>query len=584
MLTRVHRDDDEGFALLAVLGGMLALTGVVLATLVYVVSSLPGSRQGQDSAGAVQAAQAGVDDYLARLATCDSYWQGRCGRPPSPGEAGWADVAGSSQAQYHVELVSTPASGGAAGILRLRSTGRINVAGRDAKRTLVVDLKKRSLLDYIYYTDKESLAPDTVVALFPARTERVDPAQNDVNARRFAGVSPTEADKCGRYHYATTTVPGRARPIESFEESKDGGKTWGSTQTRTVDCDIQFAPIDTIEGPLYTQDAILLNNPLFKGPVSTRWPAGSTPAPNTSAWYRTVLGGSGPKPGSQVPKFDDEDVKLPPSNDKIKDRTDPLIGDGIKGCRYTGRTRIVLKPNATMDVTSPLTRSTNPGCTTGSTSSPGLGTTQNLPLPQNGVIYVASSTEACSPGSLGYPVAGDVTTYQCADGDVFIEGTLSGRLTVATEHDVIVTEDLLYRDAALDSLGLIANGDVQVYHPVRCSTTVVAPFACTSFTNISSTLQDVTINAAVLSVKQSFTVQNFNRGQKLGTLLVSGGIYQKHRGAVGTGGTGGTGYAKDYRYDARLKSLPPPSFLDPVAAPWKPVGSAEVRNPTGLPA
>ena len=584
MHRHAHRNGEEGFALLTVIIGMLALTGTLLATTVYVANSLPVSRDGQDSAGAVQAAQAGVDDYLARLAACDSYWQDRCGQPASAGETGWQDVDGSSQAQYHYDLLSTP-NAGPAGTLRLRSTGRINVPGRDAKRTLVVDFVKDSLLDYIYFTDREALAPDTVVRLFPARIEKVDPPQNGVNARRYAGIGAVEADKCARYHYATATAPERGLPVERYEESTDGGTTWGTTTTRNISCDIQFAPVDTIKGPSYTQDAILLNNPLFEGEVSTRWPAGSTPAPNPSAWYRVTPGGTGPKPGSRLPAYASKDVKLPPSNEKIKDRTNPLITDGVKGCPYTGPTRIVLKTNGTMDVTSPLTRSTNPGCTSASPSAPLLDVVQNVPLPKNGVIYVSASTEACSGKSLGtYPVAGDPTVYSCSAGDVFLEGTLSGRLTIASQNDIVVTEDLLYATPAADSLGLISNGDVQVYHPVKCATTVAAPFSCTSWDNISTTLQDVTINAAVLSVRQSFTVQNFNRGQKLGTLLVSGGIYQKNRGAVGTGGSGGTGYAKDYRYDARLRSLPPPSFLDPVAAPWAPGGSAEVKNPTGLPA
>ena len=91
-----------------------------------------------------------------------------------------------------------------------------------------------------------------------------------------------------------------------------------------------------------------------------------------------------------------------------------------------------------------------------------------------------------------------------------------------------------------------------------------------------TTLNNITVSAAILSVKHSFTVQNFDQGAKLGNLTVFGGIYQYFRGPVGTGGGTGTGYGKDYNYDTRLKSLPPPSFLDPEAAPWKATASGRV--------
>lgn len=587
MTSRLRRvmQGEEGFALLVVMGGMISLTLVVLATLAYVANSLPVTRRGQDAAAAVQAAQAGIDDYLARLSTCDSYWSSPC----SPSDVntattGWAPVPFSSTAspaQYHYEVVRDPSV--EAGLLRLRSTGRIlRATGPSTKRTLVVDLRKKSLLEYIYYTDHEASDPASLVRRYPARRYAIDPTYNNgYSTVDYAGVTAAEAAKCNRYWYATPTTPRRnAYVTENYTGTKPDGTV--GYFSRAYSCDIQFAPIDTLDGPVYTKDAILLNNPLFKGPVSTRWAVGSTPAPDPAAPYRIVDGGVGPQSAGFKPEYSSEDVTLPPSNDKIQDKTDPAKG-GQQGCGYTGPTRIVLKNNGTMDVTSPLTTRTNAPCTRGTATAPNMTSAQNVPIPANGVVYVDASTASCGPANpkAFTPAAGDVTPYDCAAGDVFVEGVLSGKLTIAAKNDITVTGNVAYKNGTTgaDVLGLVADGDVEIYHPVKCVTAPAAGYSCPDLSNIDVGLTNVTVSAAILSVKHSFTVQNFDEGAKLGNLTVIGGVYQYFRGAVGTGGSSGTGYGKDYHYDTRLKSLPPPSFVDPVAAPWLVKGYAEVDNP-----
>jgi hypothetical protein len=56
-------------------------------------------------------------------------------------------------------------------------------------------------------------------------------------------------------------------------------------------------------------------------------------------------------------------------------------------------------------------------------------------------------------------------------------------------------------------------------------------------------VRDSVVQAAILSLKHSFTVQNFARGAPLGDLTVNGSITQKFRGPVRT--TGPTGYLKE---------------------------------------
>ncbi len=64
---RRRRGADEGFALVAVLGSMAVLTAFLLAALAYATNAMPTSRRDQDAKAALAAAQAGIDDYVARL-------------------------------------------------------------------------------------------------------------------------------------------------------------------------------------------------------------------------------------------------------------------------------------------------------------------------------------------------------------------------------------------------------------------------------------------------------------------------------------------------------------------------------------
>ena len=97
-------------------------------------------------------------------------------------------------------------------------------------------------------------------------------------------------------------------------------------------------------------------------------------------------------------------------------------------------------------------------------------------------------------------------------------------------------------------LGLIPDKFARVYHPVNRSGT-----SCSDGTG---EMQNVTIDAAILALTHSFTVDAYECGNKLGTLTVRGAIAQKYRGPVGgTGGTTGTGYTKDYQYASPRPAL-----------------------------
>ena len=302
-------------------------------------------------------------------------------------------------------------------------------------------------------------------------------------------------------------------------------------------------------------------------------------------------------------------LPIPKANSALRELANGTITGSGSGCLYTGPTRITLRNDGKYDVVSPRTVSTKPGC--------GPGTA--IAIPQNGVIYVQNvfpygsgdpnanplSTSPCSykntgsgapwlacgtpnaagvtyPPGLPVPLKDDKTNdssvekYIHTNGDLFISGTLKGRLTVGAQNDIVVVEDVRYSDtgpSSTDILGMIPQNSVKVFHPVNKNTGA----------NIGSTWSDgnATIYAAMLAISRSISVQNYNQGNPLGLLSVRGVMAQKYRGIVGTssGGTPVSGFAKDYLYDGRLQVQSPPHFLDPVRTAWEVKTWAEVDTP-----
>ncbi|HXP38358.1 MAG TPA: hypothetical protein VN817_11390 [Solirubrobacteraceae bacterium] len=98
--------------------------------------------------------------------------------------------------------------------------------------------------------------------------------------------------------------------------------------------------------------------------------------------------------------------------------------------------------------------------------------------------------------------------------------------------------------------------------------------------NLPGSLENPVIDAAILSTKHSWIVDNYKCGEPLGKLTVWGSIAQFWRGPVGTSGNPGSGYIKNYNYDERLAAQQPPSFLSPSSTSWK--LSRETAPPTGF--
>jgi hypothetical protein len=269
-----------------------------------------------------------------------------------------------------------------AGTFRIRASGRSG----GVSRTIVTTLRRRSFLDYIYFTDYETR----------------DPIQYP---------NPDDAE----WAAANCAKPRASRPANCVP--------------------IQFSDDDVINGPLHTNDDLLVCGGTTLGRkdkddvIEVTGPGGWKNAPGCSG--QPTINGKWIHPANPL--------TVPPTNTGLAAIADPAY-------TFTGKTTIVLK-GSTMDVTTTA-----------------QGTRTGVPLPDNGVIYVNNG--ACSGTKTPLLQRYD-DPVGCAV--VYLKGTYAESLTIASANDIVVNGDVK-KDPATDAvLGLIANNNVRVYHPVTRS-------------------------------------------------------------------------------------------------------------------
>lgn len=282
---------------------------------------------------------------------------------------------------------------------------------------------------------------------------------------------------------------------------------------------VWFIGRDLLEGPVQTNSHFhIKGNPVFAGTV--RASDNFITFFNNGSYIDTT---STSNPPYDVPNFQQgidlgvEPIKMP--SKALDLRTAAVQG----GLQLTGPSTIVLNADGTMNVTGRL-------------PSGGRLNNQNMALPDNGAVFVDG-------------------------GDLTVSGTLNGQLTMGTNRNLVVANNITYADNPRinpnsdDKLGLIAERNVVVS---------------------SSAPDNVEIDASIMALGNSFIVENWWSGPVKGNLTVYGGIIQRERGPVGTfsGATGQklSGYSKDYHYDPRLVNSPPPFYPttgDYISLSWK---------------
>lgn len=489
--------NEDGFSLIVVIIALTIGSLMTIAALAAATGDLPGARNSQDRKAAYTAAESGLDYYKYRLSLDNNLWKS-C-------YSATRTVPGTNE---NYTLTPLPANGKTAcssstpeasmidsrnGSFRIRSTGTVN----GVKRSIVTTFRRKSFLDFIYYTTFETTDP----GLYPTPS-----------SSRSASWATTNCQQ-----------PRAARP---------------------ADCDdIQFASGDKINGPLHTDDDMLVCGGTTFGRVGQDPPDSievSGPSPGWSKASGSTCGGSPMWNGTL--RTGVTALGMPSSNATLA---------AAATITYSGTTTITLNGNF-MNVT------------TRNASGNADVTTNNVPIPDNTVIYVRThATTGCSRVEL--PTAPNYTTHDGCP-NVFVQGTYSKDITIGSDKDIIVVGDIQRTRAGSTpvdvELGMIATSYVRIKHPVN-----------SSGNNATGTMDDVDIEAAIMSVQHSFIVDNWNEGDRLGTLHIFGAIAQKFRGPVGT--TRPSGYTKNYEYDDRMHYRNPPAFLDAVSAAWQVVRTNE---------
>lgn len=503
---------------------------------------------------AYEAAKAGIDNYAYHLSSNTGYWA-LCTGVPSPNAVNQVgstskrlSVPGNTGAEFAIELI--PATGQSTcnpstletatksmietgenlpGSFRIRSNG----FSGNAKASIVATFKPPSFLDYVYFTQLETLDPIT-----------------------YGFGNPSEALENAYKQCSLTWQQGRyEKPFEWYEGT---GKQ--KTLKKEYCVKISFATGDKILGPVHTNDAIAINGTPTLGRTSKDMIEVGAENPG---WYG--INGSGDKPNF-VGTFVTKAPKLvpPASNSQLSTIAQPSF-------RYTGQVRICLN-GANMTVG---TGSTCTGKYSGS-------------VPSNGVIYVSNGSgceEVYSPFTATYP-----TTSTCGNVYIHSEGNYTSQLTIAAQNNIIIDGNIVRQSGSNGMLGLIANNFIRIYHPfckpgeTTCTTTTgeYGPGECKTTEksgrseveregqNGTGSLKNPVIDAAMLAIEHSIIVDHYDCGETLGNLNIEGALAQKFRGPVGTGSNSNpaTGYLKNYVYDDRLHYMEPPSFIDPEPSNW----------------
>jgi len=575
------RESDEGVALVMVMGWMMVLATLITASIGYAIQTNVVAHRGQDWGGALSAAQAGLEDYVARLNRNDNYgriWDCTNVALQGPNEVGNTCGWTSATTTGWIPVIATQPTGPAFhydvdasmldknGAITVVSTGRVgNVA-----RTVAAAIGRGGSTDFLYYTDLEHADPANTT-VYPSGTSKY-----------FCGSTGAQKDI---YWWSPSQVFG------------------GQTQSRASNSnctEIGFAAADVLDGRVHFNDTPKLNaaGATFLSGFETSTPGCKTATgPSYSACLRS---------GSPIPVYGTAAIPVPPSwkETLYLDDTSSKFAT-YPGCHYYGSTRVKFNvtPAGTMSVWSKDSAGKVTGTGCGTFTAGNSFTQTNLAVPVDQVIYASagSATHKCLSGEigdglpLGNYTGSNTTTYTydltmlttdqfCGQGNLYVEGNVQGRVTMAAENSVVATGDLVLSNGinGTDLVGFVAGNSVEVYHPVldtwyKNASNVWgwknAPFEDNAWphrytdpsTGGINPATGIQIDASIQTLQHSFWVQQYNVGSGEGTLLVLGSIAQRWRGIVGQGSAG---YIKAYKYDSRLKYSSPPYFPQWTNAKW----------------
>ena len=528
MTRRLRIKAEDGYSLAAVMLVLLATSIMAGATLAAVGPDIPFARASQDRKEAYAAAEAGIEYYLYQLTRDNDYWRlcdsapGPDGQPnpvnqKSPGAARrWRNVAGMPDAQFSIELL--PAN----------NNTTCNTA--TAAAPTAPDL---SMID-------QNTGTFRIRATGVSRGERRSIVTTFRRNSFLDFIYFTDYEALDPLTLTDTADQTTARSL--CVKYRADRAAWCGQSPHNMN--ITFPDWDNINGPLHTNDNLLTSgSPDFgRGKQDAIEVVGTPVSIGGSPYFK----GDIRNPAEYMP--------IPPSNDRLKE-------NALAGYLYYGATTIRLQSDGMMDVTT-------------HTSTGADITYLDKPYPSNGVVFVEKtpnkSCSIASPVRITYPSGADCAVLT-------VNGTYNKSLTLGSRDDILIDGNITQTPNSDSVLGLIAQRFVRVKHQVSspCGSNTGNSG---STTNGPGWFNNLTIEAAILALNDSFIVDNWQCGSPLQVLTVNGAIAQKFRGPVGTfnsDATRNSGYAKNYNYDDRFRYRSPPYFVEPVKASWKVVRQNE---------
>ena len=384
---------QDGFTMIAVMITML-IVGVMAAAALNAAagdSQLTGNDLAQKQA--YLAAKSGIADYELHLNQDPNYWT-TC---PTPAKTG----IGTTNASY---AVSTLLSG---------TGGVCTTAPTNPVATLIEQNNTSAAYGTFRIKSTGSAlggkVQRTIYATFQSRSfldfvyytkyETLDPSAYP------SSDGSTPSSTCDQYYYNGRPLPGG---------------------TRDYCTPISFITGDSVNGPMHSNDTFAIcGSPSFgraTGHVDTV--ETSAPAPGFSAEGNTCTNNPTFNTASNTLATGVATIDPPPTNAQLAQ---------VATYSYTGQTHITLNGN-NMTVT-------NAGLNGGSPTSE--------PIVANTVVWVSSSTGACSynPTSVTYTKMSATWAYPGAAGcgNITVDGSYSSSLTIASDNDIIVDGNVTLR-------------------------------------------------------------------------------------------------------------------------------------------
>ena len=293
--------------------------------------------------------------------------------------------------------------------------------------------------------------------------------------------------------------------FESDRRSIRVASTGGRPGTRTAGAARRsyFIAADTLNGPVFSNDSIFVDGKPNFGTTSPYWSA--TTADPSCQFVDPEDGSNGSPPGcSNAATNDMGNYNASLSSHSAKN-LETIPPDNLKlgsyaqanGCYYVGPTTITLT-GSSMKVLSPESATdANLDLSTDTSTCPTNGTT-SAPLPANGVIYVDQNPAsnptisgvnpfdgyqaACGGGhgTCTYDTQTQATCPGCyegqtsspdTEGDAFVQGSLSGHLTVSANNDIVIDGPIKYADCPPGRAPLMRASATTTAPPVRPPTT-----------------------------------------------------------------------------------------------------------------